>query len=154
MIWIQSLSEGMLLGCMTVGKLALIILPLTILLEVAKRYGWIEFISIHAQGMTDILRLPRTAAVPVFIGVVFGIVSGSGIILQVAKEEKYTKEDLTVLFVLVGICHAIFEETIIFSGMGANLLIIVASRVCLGGGFAYMMAHILQSGRQVERYTS
>lgn len=152
MLWIQSLSEGMFMGCMTVGQLGLIILPLTILLELAKYYGWIEYISSHTQVMETILCLPKSSAVPAFIGVVFGIVSGSGIIIQIAKEEKYTQDDLTILFSLVGTCHAIFEETVIFSGMGANLLLIAATRICIGGIFAYMMAHILQYVSQVEGY--
>ena len=39
-----------------------------------------------------------------------------------------TKTQVNTLFLFIGICHGVIEETIVFTSIGANGLIILASR--------------------------
>lgn len=140
----QSLCQGLMAGFITIGKLALIILPLMVMIEFAKQYGWLEIISKRSQWFTNIFHLPGTAALPALVGLFFGIVSGSGVILQAAKEENYSYVTLTILFVMVGICHSLFEETALFIGLDANILIIAGVRFIIALLFAYLIGWILE----------
>lgn len=152
MALLEILYQGLIAGLISVGKLALIILPFMVMVEFAKQYEWLEIISKRSQWFTDVFRLPKTAALPAFVGLFIGIVSGSGVILQVAKEENYSRATLTVLFVMVGICHSLFEETLLFVGMDANILVVVGSRLITALLFAYCLGWILE--RQCARITA
>lgn len=144
MALLATVYQGLLVGLISVGKLALIILPFMVMIEFAKRYGWLEIVSKWSQWFTDIFRLPKTAALPAFVGLFIGIVSGSGVILQTAQEENYSRRTLTILFVMVGICHSLFEETLLFVGMDVNLMVVVGFRLLIALLFAYLLGWILE----------
>jgi len=91
MIFLEILYQGLIASLISVAKLAFIILPLMVMVELAKHYGWLDIISKHSQWFTGIMRLPGTTALPVLAGLFIGIVSGSGVILQAAREENYSK---------------------------------------------------------------
>jgi hypothetical protein len=144
MALLEILYQGLIAGLISVGKLALIILPFMVMVEFAKQYGWLEIISKRSQWFTDVFHLPRTAALSVFVGLFIGIVSGSGVILQAAREENYSRATLTVLFVMVGICHSLFEETVLFVGVDANILVVAGARLITALLFAYLLGWILE----------
>ncbi len=141
---LEILYQGLIASLIIVVKLALIILPFMVMVEFAKQYGWLEIISKRSQWFTRIFRLPESAALPAFAGLFIGIVSGSGVILQAAKDENYSRATLTVLFVMVGICHSLFEETALFLGVDANILIVVGARLITALLFAYFLGWILE----------
>lgn len=144
MEFLEILHQGLIASLIIVLKLALIILPFMVMVEFAKQYGWMEFISQRSQWFTRVFRLPESAALPVFAGLFIGIVSGSGVILQAAKEENYSRSTLTILFVMIGICHSLFEETVLFLGIDANILIVVWARLTTALLFAYFLGRILE----------
>ena len=137
-----SIYQGLAEALVSMGKLAFIILPLMIIVELAKQYGWLEILSRQTKWFTKTFHLPETAALPAFVGLLFGIVSGSGIILQTAKEEHYSRATLTVLFVMVGICHSLFEETALFVGLDVNILVVAGGRLITALLFAYAIGQI------------
>lgn len=141
---IESINQGLIAGLISVGKLALIILPLMMLVEAAKQYGWLESFAKRAQWFTNVFYLPGNAALPALIGLFIGIVSGSGVILQAAKEENYSRATLIILFVLVGICHSLLEETAIFIGLGANIFVVAGARLIVALTFAYLIGWLLE----------
>ena len=61
------------------------------MVEFAKQHGWLEIISKRSEWFTGVFGLPTTAALPALVGLFIGIVYGSGVILQAAKEEKYSR---------------------------------------------------------------
>jgi spore maturation protein SpmB len=123
-----------------------------VMVEFAKQHGWLEIISKRSEWFTGVFGLPTTAALPALVGLFIGIVYGSGVILQAAKEEKYSRGTLTVLFVMIGICHSLFEETVIFIGVDANILVLVGARLIIALLFAYFIGWILE--RQCVRITA
>lgn len=152
MLLLESLGQGLVAGFVSVGNLAFIILPLMVMIEFAKQYGWLEIISKRSKCFTSVFHLPENAALPALIGLFMGIVSGSGIILQSAKEENYSRATLTILFVMIGICHSLFEETAIFIGLDANILVVAGGRLITALIFAYLIGWILE--RQCMKSTS
>ncbi|SDF14111.1 nucleoside recognition domain-containing protein [Sporomusa acidovorans] len=144
MTFVESLYQGGLTGLITVGKLALIILPLMVMIEFAKQYGWLEILSQRSNWLTRAFHLPGSAALPALVGLFIGIVSGSGVILQTAKEENFSRETLTVLFVMIAICHSLFEETALFVGLGANILVMAGARLLIALLFSYLVGWVLE----------
>lgn len=119
-------------------QLAIVIIPISILVEIFNRFGIIDKISLKTEKITKLLSLPKEAAITCFAGIFLGILSGSGIILATIKEKGLEKHEVETIFILVGICHSIIEENIIFIGSGGNVLIIALVRFFAGVLSAYV----------------
>ncbi len=109
-------------------NLAMIILPMAVLFEFATHHGWLSRFAAKARWFTDFFRLPSAAALPAVVGLFIGMVSGSGVILKAAEENAFSRPTKVILFVMIGICHSLLEETAIFIGTGANLAYLAGVR--------------------------
>jgi hypothetical protein len=90
--------------------------------------GWMGKISEKLGGITKLLRLPGEASIGLIVGFLVGLLFGSGVIMQINEEIRMTRYQLNVFFVLIGICHAIIEETILFTAIGANGAVVLLGR--------------------------
>jgi Fe2+ transport system protein B len=137
-MWWQWVWEGFVSG---VSKLLSLwwVVGLFIVLQVVKDAGLFAKLAKPAYPLLRFLRLSDDAAVPLVAGLGAGITYGSGILIQAAEEGDFTREQLTVMCVFLGICHAIFEETALFYGAGLNGLLLLTIRfgtAFLFGGLA------------------
>ena len=138
MDWTKVLLETLHVSYSTILKMTFIIIPLLIAIECLKDMGWLEKISSRCQGATRFLRLPGEAALGLIVGLLVGLIFGSGVIMQITEEVKMTRTQMNILFVFIGICHAVIEETIIFTAIGANGAIILFGRVLTSLLFGFM----------------
>ncbi len=129
MDWLKVLLETISVSYSTILKMTFIIIPLLIAIECLKDMGWLEKISARSQGVTKVLRLPGEAALGLIVAFFVGLLFGSGVIMQITKEVKMTRTQLNILFTFIGICHAVIEETIIFTAIGANGFVVSLGRV-------------------------
>ena len=151
MSFLLCLEQGLFIALSSVTKLALIIIPLMVIIEFAKYYGWLKSLSKQLAWFTGAFYLPGSAALPVCAGLFIGIVSGSGIILQTTKEEHYSRANLTVIFIMVGICHSLFEETALFIGIDVNIAVIAGMRMLIAMLFAYLYALFARKQLVIDR---
>lgn len=135
-MWIQWIWEGFASGVMKVVALWWLV-PLFILIQALKDSGWLGRMSGWMRPLLAPLRLPGDAGLPVVAGLAVGLTYGAGVILQTAEEGKLTRNELTVACVLLGICHAVIEETILFSAIGTNGFLLIGIRIVAGALFAY-----------------
>ena len=151
MEYLSIVYQGLLASLAIVLKLALNILPFMILVEYAKHFGWLEVIAKRSRWFTRVFYLPESAALPAFAGLFIGIVSGSGVILQAAREKNYSRATLTILFVMIGICHSIFEETVLFVGVDANLMVVAGARLIIAFVFTYLIGKMLERKHIIQQ---
>lgn len=123
-------------------KIAYIMIPLIVLVEVLKDSGLLEKISQKCRWFTRLFRLPEQISFGVIIGVFVGLLYGSGIISRLLEDVHLTRKQLNTLFILVSICHAVFEETALYLAGGANAFLILGFRLVIGIGFALCYAHL------------
>ncbi|MGI6586644.1 MAG: nucleoside recognition domain-containing protein [Lutisporaceae bacterium] len=140
MNWTEVFSETLKVSFSTVLKLMIIMTPLLIGIECLRDMGWMEKLSGKLGKVTGIIRLPGEAALGLIAGYSVGMVMGSGIIIQMKEEVEMTKVQLNTLFIFIGICHAVVEETIIFEAVGAKGVFVLLSRILtsLLFGFLYV----------------
>ena len=119
-------------------KITLIVVPLLILIECLKDIGWLEKIAGRSRGVTRFFGLPGESAIGLIVGFFTGIVFGSGVIMQIQEEAKMTKTQVNTLFLFIGICRGVIEETIVFTSMGANGLILFTSRFTAALTFTFL----------------
>lgn len=140
MNWAKVFSETFEVSFSTVFKMTIIVVPLLIGIECLKDMGWIEKLSSKMKKVTGIIGLPGEAAFGMIVAFSIGLVFGSGVIIQTRKEVKLTKNQMNTMFIFIGMCHAVIEETIIFTTVGANGIIVALSRILtsLLFGFIYV----------------
>lgn len=140
MDWAAVFLETFEVSFSTILKMTIIIIPLLIGLECLKDMGWMEKLSAKLKKVTRIIGLPGEAAFGMLVAFSVGLVFGSGVIMQVRKEVEMTKKQINTMFIFIGMCHAVIEETIIFATVGANGIIVALSRIftSLLFGFIYV----------------
>lgn len=125
------LQNGLTGGFLTVLRIALFLIPIMIAVEICRHYNILELFSKRIKGLLDFLTLPLEAALPLLVGLCFGIVYGSALIVDYAREGYLKKRDLLLIGIFLSISHSLIEDTLIFSAFGANPLLIVLIRFSL-----------------------
>lgn len=116
---------------LNIAQLALLLVPILIAIEIARHYQVIEKITGKTKGALRFLLLPQEAALPLLAGIFFGIVFGSALIIDYAKEGFLKKRDLLLIGIFLSISHSVVEDTFIFAVFGANPLVLITTRTIL-----------------------
>ncbi len=135
-----------------IGRLALFLIPLIVLIEIARHYRVIEKITGKTRGLMEFIKLPQEAAFPLLGGMFFGIVLGSALIIDYAKEGYLKKRDLILIGIFLSISHSIVEDTIIFAVFGANPLVVLGTRTILAIIITRIAAFIIDYFAEKEAY--
>ncbi|MGM0548677.1 MAG: nucleoside recognition domain-containing protein [Bacillota bacterium] len=114
-----------------VKQLALIVFPLFVGVEIIDHLGVLKKISRFFQKVLSIFELPKEASLPLIIAQAFGLLYGSGLIIQATKDDNLSLGDIRSISVFFALCHAVFEDTLLFAAIGGNAFIILAVRISL-----------------------
>ncbi len=136
----------------SLGRLALILVPILVLIEIARYYQVIEKLTSRVKGFMQFLTLPQEAAFPLLGGMIFGIVLGSALIIDCAREGHLEKRDLLLIGIFLSISHSIIEDTFIFAAFGANPLIMIGMRTILAILITRIAAYFLDRLNNQEPY--
>jgi hypothetical protein len=115
----------------SIGRIALILIPVLIVIELAKYYKVIEKFTGRIKGFLNFLTLPEEAAFPLLAGIFFGIVLGSALIIDYAREGILRKRDLLLIGIFLSVSHSVVEDTFIFAVFGANPAVLIITRTLL-----------------------
>lgn len=116
-------------GLESVFDIALIVVPLMIVMEIAKDLNFLDKIAGFCKPLTDLLGVSKESALPLAIGIVFGLAYGAGIIIQSAKEGDLDKRSLLLISIFLVCCHAVIEDTFVFVAIGANGYLLLSIRL-------------------------
>lgn len=153
MDWHGFINE-VLKGCWNnVSLMAMIIIPMMVVLEIARDLKILERIGEWLAPALKVLGLSREAASPLMAGLGFGIAYGAGVIIEAARSGRLTWKDLFLLNLFLSICHSVFEDTAIFMAVGANGLAILGGRFILAVIVTYFIARSGWLARQVELHS-
>ena len=117
---LEVLKEAIFGSLSSVWNIAVIVFPLMIAMEFAKKYKLMDYISAGLRPLTKFLGVERSAAFPLAVGLIFGLAYGSGVIIQSAQEGEIDKGSLTLVSIFLVCCHAVGEDTLLFVAVGAN----------------------------------
>ncbi|MFW6270187.1 MAG: nucleoside recognition domain-containing protein [Bacillota bacterium] len=131
MEWDAFLWESFIGSLDIIKKLAFIIFPLFIFIEIIDEIGLLEKISNLFHGVLKYFNLPKEAGLPILIAQTFGLLFGAGLIIRSTREDELKEGDMMSLAILFAICHAVFEDTLLFVAIGGNGFIILGTRIIL-----------------------
>ncbi|MDW7711888.1 MAG: hypothetical protein SCH98_15595 [Deferrisomatales bacterium] len=150
MILLESLGSALL----TVGKIALIILPLTVGYQLLRDNRWLSRrVAPYGRSFRR-LGLGDGALVPLVAGLILGIVYGAGILIQEARSGRMSPREVFLLALFLCTCHAVIEDTLLFVVVGGDALWILGPRLVLAVGVTALLARFLPRERETAPDTA
>ena len=125
-------------------KIAIVIIPVLIAIEVARDLDIIRHVSRLMRPFTNRFKIADEGTVLITIGMVFGLTYGAGAIIQSAKDGHLDQKSRVVVGVFLAICHAAIEDSVIFAAMGAHFGLILIIRFVTAVILSYFIAWRLE----------
>ncbi|HHV94083.1 MAG TPA: nucleoside recognition protein [Firmicutes bacterium] len=119
--WINGLKNGI----ETIWELAKVVVPVTLAVTVLKETGWLGLLAGRLEPLMSLLGLPGEAALAVVIGYFLNIYSAIAVILAL----DLTAQQITVLAVMLGICHNLLVEGAVTAKTGVKPLPLALLRI-------------------------
>ncbi len=114
---------------LSILKLSMVIIPLMIVMQIMKDNLWLDRLTGILEPFGKRMGIRKAGLFPLLVGILFGISYGSGVIVQSVESGEMNDKDKALVAVFLVLCHAIVEDTMIFAALGANGLILVATRI-------------------------
>lgn len=133
-------------------KMLLVLIAIFMVLEWARRYGWLERVLDAIGAVTRFIGLKREAGMPWLAGNVFGIVFGAGVITETVREGQLDSKQVTLVATFLALCHGLFEDTAIFMVIGADtfgaklvrMFWIIVPRLVLAAVVTWVLAKVIK----------
>lgn len=126
---LDAAADGARSALLTTARVCLFVLPVLVGLELAREFGWLDRLSRRLHPACRRLGVPAELAPALTVGVTLGLILGSGVVIQSARAHPFERRTLTLFFVFLGVFHAMFEETAVFTALGGNGLVLVLTRL-------------------------
>ena len=102
------------------SKIFLLVMSILILLEILKALDVIHLIVRTLAPVLRLLGLDERVGIPWIAGAFFGLVYGSAVILEEAREGHLKREELERLQLSIGINHSMIEDPALFLSLGLS----------------------------------
>ena len=98
---------------------------------------WLE---IGLEPLLSLVGVSRKAATTIMIGMSMGIIYGSGLIIRASRDGSLSKKDIFGTVTLMGLAHAIVEDTLLLMVIGSNwiVVLVIRSLIAIGVGALVM----------------
>ncbi len=121
-----------------------------IVIEIFKDTKLIDKISNAFKPIANFFTLSEESSISLVFGMIFGLTIGAGAIIQSAKDYDIDKRSIFLICMFLSMCHAVFEDTIIFSAAGANVFALLSARLIAATLITFIFSKIIKKETQVE----
>ncbi len=128
----------------TMVMIFFIILGLMIFLRVLKKLGISDLMTRLLEPILALLGMGREAAPITIIGMTLGLSYGGGLIIQEAQSGRLSKQDVFSSVALMGLCHSIFEDTVLLMVLGAHVSGIFWGRLLFSLLAVFLLARLIK----------
>ncbi|WP_243638088.1 nucleoside recognition domain-containing protein [Rubrobacter taiwanensis] len=120
--------------------LAAIVVPIMLLIQILRDLRFLDWFAARMQPLMSPLGLAPRASVTMASGLIFGLAFGAGVILQQAREQRFTRREITLILVFLATCHAVVEDTLIFVPLGVDVLWLLLIRLAAAVALTALLA--------------
>ena len=121
-------------------KIFLIIMFIMTLLETMKFLDWINYIVRFFSPLLKLMGLDAKVGLLWMTAIIFGLAYGGAVIVEEAKAEHLSKEDLEMLHLSIGINHSMVEDPPLFISLGLNACWLYIPRIVV----AVITVHLIR----------
>ncbi len=125
-------------------KVFLIVVPLMVLLEVFREFKILDMMTNLAHRPVRKLGFKKDSIYPLLAGVIFGISYGGGVLIGESDAGRIRGNQNFLVALYLGLCHAVFEDTLIFVSLGANGIIVLTSRLFLATAVVFAVSILVR----------
>lgn len=154
MDWMGYLREALPGAGYNVFIMAVIVIPVMIVLELARDMKILDWIAERMAPMLRVFRLSPQAAFPLLVGIIFGIAYGAGVLIEEARSGRLSWKDIFLINVFLSVCHAVVEDTALFIAVGANGLVILLGRFIAAILITYLISRTAWLERESRRHSA
>lgn len=112
-------------------KMFLIVVPLMMLLEIFREFDLIGKITRPLRSPARIMGFYEDSIYPLLAGIIFGLSYGGGVLIGESDSGRIKGNQKFLVALYLGLCHAVFEDTLIFASLGANGIIVLTTRLII-----------------------
>jgi hypothetical protein len=138
--WAETVAGALQSAGASVFQLALIVFPVMVSIQAMKDLDVLDWFAAKTRPLMRPLGLPARGAVTMASGLLFGLAFGAGVILEQARQERFTRRELTLMVLFLSACHAIVEDTLIFVPLGINVFYLLLVRLALAVALTMLIA--------------
>lgn len=112
-----------------IWSIAKVLIPLMIVIEIFKDTKFIDKLSNMIKPVTKFFTISEKSGISLVFGVVFGLTIGAGAVIQSVKDYNIDKRSIFLVTMFLSMCHAVFEDSMIFGAAGANVFALLSARI-------------------------
>lgn len=127
----------------------LIVLVLIVLMKVLDRLGITGLMNRVLGPVLTSMGIGRSASTVTILGMVLGISYGGGLIIRDVRSGRLTRRDVFFSISLMGLSHAIVEDTLLMMSLGAHISGVLFARVIFTWTVIWVLVRIVK--RMPER---
>jgi len=127
-----------------------VIFCIVIAMRLLKAVGFLQLLERLLSPVLPWFGMSRNAAPLTVVGMLMGIGYGGALIIREACSGKLSREEIFYSMVLMGLCHSLFEDTLLIAAIGGKFLGILWGRMAFALGVVYLMVRLgkwLAAGR-------
>jgi hypothetical protein len=129
--WVEITLGALQSAAFGVAEISAIVIPLMVFIQVLKDLGALERFAALTRPLVTPLGIPAHGSVTMAGGLMFGLAFGAGVILEQAREQGFTRREITLVLLFLCACHAVVEDTLIFIPLGLNVLPLLLIRLAV-----------------------
>lgn len=129
----------------TMVMIFIIILGLMTFLRILKKLGISDLMTRLLEPVLAVLGMRREAAPITIIGMTLGLSYGGGLIIQEAQSGRLSQRDIFSSVALMGLCHSIFEDTLLLMVLGAHISGIFWGRLLFSLLVVFLLARLVKA---------
>jgi len=126
-----NITQSVVEACLLSLKIFVIITLLLIIYEFYENSRFYDWTKKILDRPMQTIGISPNASITMVVGIVLGIAYGAGILLKNVQERKMNSKDIALTSYFLAVCHAVFEDTLLFVAVGANGFIIISVRILL-----------------------
>jgi hypothetical protein len=107
----------------------LIVTPIIALMELLRLYKLLDPLLNPLHRLFGWMRIRKESVVALFVGIIFGIAYGGGVLLEEKRSGALNRRDALLVGIFLSLSHALIEDTLIFVAIGANWVVILLARI-------------------------
>lgn len=148
--WGEILLLGLQKASLGIFQLIIIVLPLMIIVQFLRDYGYMTKFSQKLAPFTKVIGVAPNASMTLVTGLVIGLAYGAGVMIQAVEEDGVSKKDATLAFIFLVACHAVVEDTLIFVPLGIPIWPLLAIRVITAFVLTIFVAYVINRADRKE----
>lgn len=140
--WMEISTSALASAGTGVFQIALIVIVVMMFIQILKDVGVLELFARGAAPLLRPLGISPRGSVTMAGGLTFGLAFGAGVILEQAREKKFSRREITLIALFLSACHAVIEDTLIFIPLGINVLPLLIIRLITAIVLTVIIAHL------------